>query len=99
MVDHDISPLFSKIYFKRRKWMDQGHEMSYDKVQMPKTEMDPSDLGQYIDKVATLNIPSLRHPKQAESVPKDLHTILSSPIACTLPLIEFMRLQVELWKA
>ena len=42
--------------------MDQGQEMSHDEVQMHGLAwiaMDPSSLGQYIDKDTTLNVPFL----------------------------------------
>ena len=82
--DQEFYPPFSKIDFKWKKYEDQGDTRSPDDVQTPRIQTKPSNLGQYIDKAATLNVPSLRRPKQMSNMPSKLQAILSAPIKCTL---------------
>ena len=85
--DQEFYPPFSEIDFKCKKYENQGDARSPDDVQTPRTETEPSNLGQYIDKAATLNLPSLRRPKQMSNMPSELQAILSGPIKYTMPLI------------
>ena len=66
---------------------------------MNPSETHPSNLGQYIYKMATLRIPSIKRPETSKLEPDKLQAILSAPIRCTLPLIELMKVRPALWES
>ena len=96
--DGKASSPFSELEFGSRSGGQNGRRKDRHEVQTPKIETDPSDLEQYIDKAATLHVPSLQKTRETKDVPRDLQAILSAPIKCTLPLIELLKLRPELWE-
>ena len=61
-------------------------------------KIEPSELGEYIDRAATLYVPSMvkqmGNPKELDN----LQAALSTKIACTLSLRELMQAQPEIWE-
>lgn len=96
--DGKVSPSFSKLNFGNRSNGFTGHNEDRHEAQTPKTEADPSDLRRYIDRAATLRIPSLQKSMETKDALGDLQAILSAPIKCTLTLFELLKLQPELWE-
>ena len=88
--DDNASPPFSEMNLDHPK--DNPKNSQSDKVS------EPSDLGQYIDRAATLYIPSVKIPEPPELVDVDLEKLLAAPVLCTLPLGELLKLKPELLK-
>ena len=63
MVEQYVSPPFFELDFGQESWKNQSPIVNQDNIRTPRTETDPSDLGQYVDKAATLYIPSLQRPE------------------------------------
>ena len=61
--DTNVSPPFSEMNLEQPEWNEEEPNASKDEFlsvgSQPKSS-EPSDLGQYIDKAATLYVPSMR---------------------------------------
>ena len=95
--DDNISPPFFDINSEHLEWNEVDPNRVQDEILFldfqPSGQSDPLDLGQYIDKVATLYIPSMRTPRVQGKEATNLQAIISTPITCTLSLIELMKVK------
>ena len=97
--DDNISPPFSEMDLERRSLDKNGIGTLQEEVRTPESQTHPSDLGRYIYKTPTVQIPSMERPKTSTPEPDELQAILSAPIKCTLPLIELMKIRPALWES
>ena len=75
---------------------DLDSESSFPSKQTLKTL--PSYLGEYEPKSVILKVPSMWNAKQKEVDTKNLHALMSTPVTCTLPLMELLKIKPELWE-
>ena len=61
-------------------------------------QSEPSDLGEYIDRAATLYVPSMRKQNRNQRESPNLQAALSTQINCKLTLQELMKAQLEIWE-
>ena len=55
-------------------------------------------MGEYIDRAATLYLPSMRKQNGEQREPPNLQAALSAQINCKLTLRELMKAQPEVWE-
>ena len=61
-------------------------------------ETKPSYLGQYMDGVTHLDVPSIQKSNLQEFEDTNLQAFMSSQITCTLPFVEWIKLKPQLWQ-
>ena len=59
--------------------------------------LEPSYLGKYIDRAATLDEPSMQKSRMLEFDATNLQALMLAPITCTLPFMELIKLKPQLW--
>ena len=104
-TDSNNSPPFTEIEMEPPDWDKQPSlgrsTRSEDELlsvgSQPK-QSEPSDLGEYIDRAATLYLPSMRKQNGKQREPPNLQAALSAQINCKLTLRELMKAQPEIWE-
>ena len=68
----NVSPPFLEINLGSKEWNETNFKNGIEEVHTSRTKREPSNLGQYIDEAATIDISSLRRPRQLKSLLSDL---------------------------
>lgn len=75
---------------------DLDSESSFPSKQTLKTL--PSYLGKYEPKSVILKVPSMWSAQRKEVDTANLHALMSTPVTCTLPLTDLLKIKPELWE-
>ena len=75
---------------------DLDSESSFPSKQTLRTL--PSYLGEYEPKSVILKVPSIWSAKRKEVDTANLHALMSTPVTCTLPLTDLLKIKPELWE-
>ena len=78
-------------------WDDQGSEDLF--LSKHTLQTMPSYLGEYEPKSVVMRVPSVWNNKKKEHDNANLHTLMSAPITCTLPLMDVLKVRPELWES
>ena len=78
--DDNVSPPFSEMNLGPPVWDEVDPKVSKDEIlsleSQPSQQSDPSDLGKYIDRAATLYVPSMRNQGVQEKEGANLEAII-----------------------
>lgn len=59
----------------------------------------PSYMGDYEPRFVIIKVPSMWKSVRNEGDTTNLHALMSAPITCTLPLIDVLKIQPDLWES
>ena len=100
------SPPFSIVDFTGRQSIevdampyneDEGSEESFPSKQTLRTM--PSYIGEYEARSVVVKVPSIWKSLKHERDTANIHALMSTPVTCTLPLTDLLKIRPDLWES